>query len=463
MDAEQGTQKATQPGQSKDDPILVADNVMRRFGGLVAVDVEHFEIQRGKITALIGPNGAGKTTFFNLLTGFDKPDTGTWTFNGESLLGRAAVQGCPPRHGAHLPAHQGALPPHGHREHAAGRDRPARREDLLQRLQIPVARPGAGQLRPRRRPAGTIHARHQARGLRRVAVRRPAQAAGDVPRPHGRPGADHARRADGRGEPGAQAVTAGSREVAARRGPHRAVRRARHGHGPRHLRLGGGDGPGQDRRRGPTRRRHGRSGRHRRLPRRAPRRRPDLRGRAEDPRRGRGRDRGPDARPEGQGSRHDDHRHRLPGGRHPASRQPGRRIPARRQHPQQRQRALPRRRARRHHRPERCRQVHPAQVAVRSGHRPRGHREAQGRGHHQPAGRPAGRSGHRVRAADQQRLPVAHRRREHGDGHLPGSRRSSPSASTTWPASSRGWPSDGPNEPGRCPAASARWSPWAAP
>ena len=87
MDAEQGTQKATQPGQPKDDPILVADNVMRRFGGLVAVDVEHFEIQRGKITALIGPNGAGKTTFFNLLTGFDKPDTGTWTFNGENLSG----------------------------------------------------------------------------------------------------------------------------------------------------------------------------------------------------------------------------------------------------------------------------------------------------------------------------------------------------------------------------------------
>ena len=87
MDAEQSTQKPTEPGQAKDDPILIADNVMRRFGGLVAVDVEHFEIQRGKITALIGPNGAGKTTFFNLLTGFDRADTGTWTFNGQSLQG----------------------------------------------------------------------------------------------------------------------------------------------------------------------------------------------------------------------------------------------------------------------------------------------------------------------------------------------------------------------------------------
>ena len=69
------------PGAKKPDPILVADNVVRRFGGLTAVDVEHVEIQRNAITALIGPNGAGKTTLFNLLTGFDKPDEGAWTFD----------------------------------------------------------------------------------------------------------------------------------------------------------------------------------------------------------------------------------------------------------------------------------------------------------------------------------------------------------------------------------------------
>lgn len=69
------------------DAILIADGVTRKFGGLTAVDVEHFEIQRGKITALIGPNGAGKTTFFNLLTGFDESDSGSWTFNGEGLHG----------------------------------------------------------------------------------------------------------------------------------------------------------------------------------------------------------------------------------------------------------------------------------------------------------------------------------------------------------------------------------------
>ena len=78
---------AAVPGCEKVDPILVADKVKRQFGGLVAVDVEHVEIPRGMITALIGPNGAGKTTFFNLLTGFDKPNTGSWSFEGKNLAG----------------------------------------------------------------------------------------------------------------------------------------------------------------------------------------------------------------------------------------------------------------------------------------------------------------------------------------------------------------------------------------
>jgi branched-chain amino acid transport system ATP-binding protein len=47
------------------------------------------EIPRGLITALIGPNGAGKTTMFNLLTGFDEPNTGSWSFDGKNLAGVA--------------------------------------------------------------------------------------------------------------------------------------------------------------------------------------------------------------------------------------------------------------------------------------------------------------------------------------------------------------------------------------
>ncbi|MFH5822756.1 ABC transporter ATP-binding protein [Georgenia sp. AZ-5] len=71
------------PGAAKADPILVADDVTRSFGGIKAVDVAHLEIPRHAITALIGPNGAGKTTLFNLLTGFDKAESGRWTFDGQ--------------------------------------------------------------------------------------------------------------------------------------------------------------------------------------------------------------------------------------------------------------------------------------------------------------------------------------------------------------------------------------------
>ncbi|MFJ4044497.1 ABC transporter ATP-binding protein [Microbacterium sp. NPDC089987] len=89
-----GRQKATGlakgaavPGVAKVHPILVVDGVERRFGGLTAVNVEHLEIPRGAITALIGPNGAGKTTLFNLLCGFDRPNTGTWQYDGKNLAG----------------------------------------------------------------------------------------------------------------------------------------------------------------------------------------------------------------------------------------------------------------------------------------------------------------------------------------------------------------------------------------
>ncbi|MFS0892971.1 ABC transporter ATP-binding protein [Microbacterium sp. 179-I 3D2 NHS] len=81
------TQGEVKPGVAKVDPILVVDGVQRRFGGLTAVDVDHLEIPRGAITALIGPNGAGKTTLFNLLCGFDKPNSGTWSFDGKNLSG----------------------------------------------------------------------------------------------------------------------------------------------------------------------------------------------------------------------------------------------------------------------------------------------------------------------------------------------------------------------------------------
>ena len=80
------------PGVPKPDPVLVVDGLRKTFDGITAVDVDHLEIPRGLITALIGPNGAGKTTLFNLLTGFEQLDAGTWSFDGRRLDGHAAHQ-----------------------------------------------------------------------------------------------------------------------------------------------------------------------------------------------------------------------------------------------------------------------------------------------------------------------------------------------------------------------------------
>jgi neutral amino acid transport system ATP-binding protein len=78
-----------EPGSKKPDPILEVDHIIRNFGGMTAVHVDHLEVQRGIITALIGPNGAGKTTFFNLITGFDRPSSAKsgahWSFEGRKL------------------------------------------------------------------------------------------------------------------------------------------------------------------------------------------------------------------------------------------------------------------------------------------------------------------------------------------------------------------------------------------
>ena len=62
---------------TKGQPLLVAKNVVKRFGGVVATDNVTLALHKGEILGLIGPNGAGKTTIFNLLSGFLRPDSGT--------------------------------------------------------------------------------------------------------------------------------------------------------------------------------------------------------------------------------------------------------------------------------------------------------------------------------------------------------------------------------------------------
>ncbi len=75
-----------------DDNILVARQIVKRFGGLTATDHFDYELPRHGIASIIGPNGAGKTTFFNCLTGFYSVDEGDLIFDGHRLNGRSADQ-----------------------------------------------------------------------------------------------------------------------------------------------------------------------------------------------------------------------------------------------------------------------------------------------------------------------------------------------------------------------------------
>ena len=73
-----------------EDPILVAQGVTRRFGGLVAVNAIDCEVLEGEIFGLIGPNGAGKTTLFRLFSGVYPPSAGIITLRGKEIGGRSA-------------------------------------------------------------------------------------------------------------------------------------------------------------------------------------------------------------------------------------------------------------------------------------------------------------------------------------------------------------------------------------
>lgn len=65
--------------------ILKVDNIVKLFGGLVAIDNVSFELNEGQILGLIGPNGAGKTTLFNVINGVYAPHSGKITFRGEDI------------------------------------------------------------------------------------------------------------------------------------------------------------------------------------------------------------------------------------------------------------------------------------------------------------------------------------------------------------------------------------------
>lgn len=67
--------------------LLEVSDLEKSFGGVKAVNGVSFGVKKNTIFSVIGPNGAGKTTLFNLLTGIDKPDSGSILFNGKQLVG----------------------------------------------------------------------------------------------------------------------------------------------------------------------------------------------------------------------------------------------------------------------------------------------------------------------------------------------------------------------------------------
>lgn len=67
--------------------LISIEGITKRFGDLIAVNNVSLEIEREGILSIIGPNGAGKTTFFNILTGFHKPNQGKVLFKGKNVTG----------------------------------------------------------------------------------------------------------------------------------------------------------------------------------------------------------------------------------------------------------------------------------------------------------------------------------------------------------------------------------------
>ncbi len=67
--------------------LLRTENVVKRFGGLVAVNQVSFELYEGEILGLIGPNGAGKTTLFNCINGIYRPEEGRIFFRDTDITG----------------------------------------------------------------------------------------------------------------------------------------------------------------------------------------------------------------------------------------------------------------------------------------------------------------------------------------------------------------------------------------
>jgi neutral amino acid transport system ATP-binding protein len=73
------------PGQGGGTSFLEAHGISKAFGGIRALDECSISVERGSITGLIGPNGSGKTTLFNVMTGYERVDSGQVSFAGRPI------------------------------------------------------------------------------------------------------------------------------------------------------------------------------------------------------------------------------------------------------------------------------------------------------------------------------------------------------------------------------------------
>ncbi|MEM3571328.1 MAG: ABC transporter ATP-binding protein, partial [Candidatus Bathyarchaeia archaeon] len=73
---------------------LEVQSIVKRFGGLIALNNVSFNVRKGEILGLIGPNGSGKTTLINCINGFYRPDSGKILYKGKDITGLKPYQIC---------------------------------------------------------------------------------------------------------------------------------------------------------------------------------------------------------------------------------------------------------------------------------------------------------------------------------------------------------------------------------
>lgn len=74
------------------EAILNIQNISKHYEGIVAVDKVNLSIMPGTINGIFGDNGAGKTTLFNLISGFEKPDSGSLLFGGKDITHKSVIK-----------------------------------------------------------------------------------------------------------------------------------------------------------------------------------------------------------------------------------------------------------------------------------------------------------------------------------------------------------------------------------